>query len=140
MVKVAGRDLRVSPKHAREVCKAIKGMMTGNAKSYLEDVVAKKRSVPFRRYHGKVGHRSDIPGFYAGRYPVKTAKKIIELIKQAEANAEYRGLNIDGLKIIHAATQKGMKIKRYIPRAFGRSSPRFQQLTHVEIVVEEVAK
>ena len=136
--KAAGRDLRISPKHAREICKAIRGMKMPKAKEYLQQVIGKRRSVPFRRHHGGVGHRSDLTGFYAGRYPVKAARHILRVLEQVEANAEYKGLSPEDLKIIHAAAQRGMRIRRYIPRAFGRSSPRFQELTHVEIIVQEV--
>ncbi|MCW4030917.1 MAG: hypothetical protein NWE80_00980, partial [Candidatus Bathyarchaeota archaeon] len=38
-VKASGRELRVSPKHAREVCKTIKGMSLDKAKEYLQQVI-----------------------------------------------------------------------------------------------------
>lgn len=136
--KAAGRELRISPKHAREICRAIKGRMLSEAKEYLRQVVDKKVSVPFRRHHGGVGHRPDLSGFHAGRYPVKAAREILGVLTQAEANAEYKGLVPEDLKIVHAVSQIGTRIKRYIPRAFGRATPRFQQLTHVEIVLQEV--
>ncbi|MCX8171731.1 MAG: 50S ribosomal protein L22, partial [Candidatus Bathyarchaeota archaeon] len=49
MVRASGRELRVSPKAAREICAAIKGMMLDEAKEYLSQVIAKKRAVPYRR-------------------------------------------------------------------------------------------
>jgi len=52
-------------------------------------------------------------------------------------NAEYKGLDVERLRIIHASAYPGMKIKRYIERAYGRSSPRFETLCHVELVLEE---
>ncbi|MFQ6084939.1 MAG: 50S ribosomal protein L22 [Candidatus Bathyarchaeia archaeon] len=136
--RVAGRDLRVSPKAAREICRVIRGMRLGKAKEYLQQVIERKKSVPFKRHQGGVGHRSDVSGFHAGRYPVKASREMLALLEQLEVNAEYKGLSPEDLRIIHAAAQRGMKIKRYIPRAFGRSSPRFQQLTHIEIAAEEV--
>jgi len=87
MAKAAGRDLRISPKHAREICCAIKGMMLKDAKEYLKQVIEKKRSVPFRRHKRKVAHRSDLVGFYAGRYPVKAARHILGILEQLEANS-----------------------------------------------------
>ena len=82
---------------------------------------------------------SVVPGRkeYTGGYPVKASKYILKVLENAEANAESKGLDITRLRIIHAAAQKGLVIKKYIPRAFGRSSPYFRRLTHVEIVVEE---
>jgi len=136
--KASGRELRISPKHAREICKAIKGMMLEDAKSFLEDVIAMRRPVPFRRYKKKVPHRRGLQGFCTGRFPVKAANHILRLLKEVEANAEFKGLNTEKLKIIHAAAYPGAKIKKFFPRAFGRSSPNFEILTHVEIVVQEV--
>jgi len=136
-VKASGRDLRVSPKHAREVCKTIKGMKLDQAKKYLRQVMEKKKPVPFRRYKKKVGHRHGMENAFAGRYPVKAAQKILKVLEGAEANAEYKGLDAERLRIIHASAYPGMKIKRYTERAFGRSSPRFETLCHVELVLEE---
>jgi len=136
--KASGRELRISPKAAREVCAFIRGRMLEDAKKLLEDVIALRRPVPFRRYKKKVPHRRGLQGFYAGRYPVKAAKKILEVLKSAEANAEYKGLDVERLRVVHAAAYPGRKIRNYIPRAFGRTSPHFETLCHVEIVLEEV--
>ena len=136
--KASGRELRVSHKHAREVCKTKKGMKLYQAKDYLQQVILKKKAVPFRRFNKKVGHRHGFEKAFSGRYPVKAAKEILRVLEGAEANAEYKGLDIENLRIIHASAHQGMKIKRFIPRAFGRSSPRFNTLTHVELVLEEM--
>lgn len=136
-VKASGREVRVSHKSAREVCKTIRGMMLIQAKRYLRDVIDKKTPVPFRRFKKKVGHRHGLEKSFAGRYPVKTAKQILRTLEGAEANAEYKGLDIERLRIIHASAYPGMKIKRYIQRAFGRSTPRFQTVCHVEVALEE---
>jgi large subunit ribosomal protein L22 len=136
--KASGRELRVSHKHAREVCKTIKGMKLDQSKDYLKKVILKKKPVPFRRYNKKVGHRHGLENACAGRYPVKAATEILNVLEGAEANAEYKGLDLERLRIIHASAYPGMKIKRYISRAFGRSSPRFNTLTHVELVLEEM--
>ena len=136
--KVSGREIRVSPKHAREVCKTIKGMKLDQAKDYLKQVILKKKPVPFRRFNKKVGHRHGLENAFAGRYPVKAAKQVLKLLEGAEANAEYKGLDMENLRIIHASAYPGMKIKRFIPRAFGRSSPRYKSLSHVELVLEEM--
>ena len=42
-VKASGRGLRISPKHAREICKTIKGMKLYQAKGYLSQVIQKKK-------------------------------------------------------------------------------------------------
>jgi len=133
----AGRDLRISFKHAVEICNCIRGLHLDEARRFLEDVIAMRRPVPFRRFHGKVAHRRELQGWPAGRYPVKAAKAILEVLRNAEANAEYKGLDTSRLWVVHASAHKGTKIRKYIPRAFGRATPYFQDLVHVEIALEE---
>jgi large subunit ribosomal protein L22 len=136
-VKASGRQVRVSHKLARELCKTIKGMMLTKAKPYLRDVVSKKRAVPIRRFKKKAGHTHGLEKTYAGRYPVKAAKHVLKILDGAEASAEYKGLDTDRLRIIHAAAYPGMKLKRYMRRAQGRSSPKFETTCHIEIALEE---
>jgi len=135
--KASGREVRVSHKSAREICKTVKGMMLAQAKQYLRDVITKKRAVPFTRFKKKAGHRRGLEKAYAGRYPVKAAKQILKVIEGAEANAEYKGLDTERLRIIHASSYPGMKIKRHMPRAQGRATPDFETLCHIEIALEE---
>jgi large subunit ribosomal protein L22 len=136
--KASGRELRVSPKAAREVCTAVKGMKLDQAKELLELVRQKKKAVPFRRFNKKMPHRKGLQKVAAGRYPVGAAEKILEILETAESNAIYKGLDTELLRVAHASAYPGTKIKRYIPRAFGRPTPRFETLCHVEIVLEQV--
>ena len=135
----SGRDVRCSPKHAREVCNSIKGMMIEVAKVFLDNVILHKQAIPFKRHNKKQAHRKGLDKFRwdAGRYPVKSAQAVLNVIQNAENNAEFKGLDLDRVRIIHAATYKGRKIKKYIPRAFGRSTPYFKTLSNIEIVLEE---
>jgi large subunit ribosomal protein L22 len=134
----SGREVRISPKHAREVCKAVKGMRLGKAKQFLSRVIIKEEPVPFRRFIKKLGHRHGMQKAMVGKYPIKAAEKILKVIRSAEANAEFKGLDMERLRVIHASAYPGIKNKRAIPRAFGRSSPKNKTLTHVEIVLEEI--
>jgi large subunit ribosomal protein L22 len=134
----SGRDLRISPKAAREICHYIKGMRLDKAKETLQEVVELKRPVPYRRHKKKVAHRKGTEGFDAGRFPQKAAGEILKLLGSVEANAEFKGLYTDRLKIIHIASHRARVIRNYIPRAFGRSSPYFNHLTHIEVAVEEI--
>jgi large subunit ribosomal protein L22 len=135
--KASGREARVSHKAAREVCRAIKGMMLAKAEEYLRDVIDKKKPVPFKRYTKKLGHRHGLQKAYTGRYPTKAAQKVLLVIEGAEANAENKGLDVDRLRIFHAAAYPGMKIKRFTPRAHGRASPKYDTTTHIEIILNE---
>jgi large subunit ribosomal protein L22 len=138
-VKCAGRELKMSPKAAVEICHTIRGMKIGEAKTLLEQVIKKRLPIAFRRYKKKVAHKSMPEKTFAGRYPVKTADRILRLLRELEANAEYKGLDIENLKIIHAVSHRGRKIRAYTPRAFGRASPSFETLSHVEIVGYETS-
>lgn len=134
--KAMGYEMPISFKHAVEICRVIRGKRIEDARKILEEVVEMKRAVPFKRYKKKVAHRKSLEKWYAGKYPQKAAKHTLKVLKNLEANAEYKGLDLDNLIIVHAQAQKGRVIQRYIPRAFGRATPRFQQLTTVELVAE----
>jgi large subunit ribosomal protein L22 len=138
-VKCSGREIKISPKAATEICRKIRGMRLDAAKELLEAVQKKKRAIAFRRYHKEVPHRSLEEGWYAGRYPVKAAKAFLFLLEEMESNAEYKGLDVDRLRIVHAAAQRGIKTQRYISRAYGRASPYQNTLVHVELMGYEVA-
>jgi large subunit ribosomal protein L22 len=135
-VRAAVREKSISPKHAREIAKMIKGLPIEKARDYLQEVVALRRAVPFRRYKNEVGHKSD-PGVMSGRYPQKAAKEFIKLLDNLEANAEYKGMDLDRLKIVSANSHRGVLIKRFTPRAMGRATPKNNTLTHIELVAQE---
>jgi large subunit ribosomal protein L22 len=139
-VRSALREKDISHKHAREVALAIRGMSIEKAREFLENVIAKQIAVPYRRYNNEVAHRSNIAdGFFAGRFPKKTAREFLKLLDNLESNGEYKGMDLDRLKIVSAVTHKGTKLERFTPRAMGRSSPKIDTLVHVELVAQEVA-
>lgn len=133
-VRASSREIDISHKHAREICVAIRDMYLNEAKEYLENVTSLKQPVPYRRYKNEVGHRSELQGFPAGRYPVKAAKEFLRLLDNLEANAEYKGMDLDRLAIIHASAYPGVKIRRFTPRAYGRNSAKYNTLVHIEVV------
>lgn len=136
-VRASARDLRVSFKEMVELARELRGKSLEDARRVLEDVIALRRPIPFRRYKKGVGHRRQLQGWKAGRYPVKAAKLVMKLLKSAEANAEQKGLDTERLFIRHIAAQQGPKLRRFFPRAYGRATPKVEQLVHVEVVLEE---
>jgi large subunit ribosomal protein L22 len=139
-VRAALREKNISRKHSREVALAIKGLSIEKAREYLENVIAKKIAVPYRRYNNEVAHRSNIrDGFFAGRFPQKTAKEFLRLLDNLESNAEYKGMDLDRLRIISSVVHIGTRLERFTPRAMGRSSPKIGILVHVELVAKEGA-
>ncbi|MGN1362693.1 MAG: 50S ribosomal protein L22 [Methanobrevibacter sp.] len=135
--RAMARSLKVSPKHCVDICNAIRGMDVQKAKAYLNDVIAEKQAVPFKKHNKKVGHRKGMKGWTAGRYPVKAAKQVLRVLENAEANAEYKGMDTENLKIEHISSHRGMVIRGAIPRAFGRVTPFNTPTTHIQIVLME---
>ncbi|MCH8085452.1 MAG: 50S ribosomal protein L22 [Nitrosopumilus sp.] len=136
-VRASLREKDISHKHAREVAVALKGLSIEKARDFLQAVINKERAVAFRRFKNQVGHRSD-PGMMSGRYPQKTAKEFIKVLDNLESNAEYKGMDLDRLKIINATVHKGVTIKRFTPRAMGRATAKNDVLTHVELIAQEI--
>jgi large subunit ribosomal protein L22 len=131
--------VRISRKHAREITNWIKGSKISEARSMLERVVRGEAAVPFKRHKKKVAHRKGLAGSPAGRFPKKAASRILALLDSLEANAIDRGFDVDALRIIHASAHGGRKMVRYTPRAFGRTSPKVEDLVHVELIASEVS-
>ncbi len=132
--KSFGRDLPISLKDAVNLCRALKGMRLEDAKDYLEDIINKKRAVPYFRYLDSISHRR---GIGPGKYPVKEAKYFLKILENAEANAEDKDLDTDNLYIMHIAAHKGRIFKSYTPRAYGRSTEIRRDRVHLEVILEE---
>jgi large subunit ribosomal protein L22 len=68
----------------------------------------------------------------------KRAAPIIEkLIKSAVANAKSQGLDVSSLYIKELRVDKGVVIRRFMPRAMGRAFPIMKRSSHVSVVVAE---
>ena len=130
-------ELHISPKHAFEVCRALKGKKVEDAERFLEAVVAKKVVVPYKRHKQRVAHRRGLTKWYAGRYPVKTSAEILKLVRSAKKNAEYKGLDAEDMRIWHMATKQGRTIRGIFPRAFGRASPKNTDTVTIELILRE---
>jgi large subunit ribosomal protein L22 len=133
-----GMELHISPKAAREICRTLRGMRANLARTYLEDVIALRRAVPFKRYRRNVAHRHGLVKADAGRYPEKAAKAVLVVLENALANAEYKGLEADKMRIYHAGTLKGRTIRGWMPRAMGRATPKNTETVSVEMILTEV--
>jgi len=40
--------------------------------------------------------------------------------------------------VVHIAAHKGIVIKRFMPRAFGRATKKFNRTSHIEVIIGEV--
>lgn len=130
MAKAVLKSAPISSKHSIEICNMIRGKKVQSVKDQLQEVTELKKAVPFKRFNADVGHK---PGMGPGRYPVKAAKMIKEIIESAEANAQFKGLNKDDLVIKHISAQKASR-----PMRGGRNRGRLGKRTNIEVVLEEI--
>ncbi len=123
------QNLPVSTKQAVEICRELRWKTTTAARKYLQEVLQFHRAVPYKRHIFDLGHK---PGIGPGRYPQKTTKAILQLLKAVEANAQVKGLNVSSLKITKLLADKAAK------RISGGRQRHFRRNTHLEIEVREV--
>ena len=98
-----------------------------------------KSPIPFRRHKLKVGHRSELVGFPSGSYPVKPAKAILSVLRNLQANCEFKGLDPDRVHLIHSSALAGQGAEGLRTEgARQSSSPNFHTLVHVEFVGREL--
>jgi len=140
--KASGSDLRVHFKNTRETAMAVKGMSLRRAKEYLKHVTQKKEAVPYRRFNGGVGRTGQAKnmGAVLGRWPEKSAKLVLSLLKNAESNAELKGLDVEALHVSHVQVNAGQRGRRRTYRAHGRINPFMSSPCHVEIILTEKDK
>jgi large subunit ribosomal protein L22 len=127
-------EVPMSPKKTYEVLNAIRGLGLEQARARLEAAAEGRHAIPFRRYNQETAHH---PGSGPGRFPKKVAEALLELLKNAEANAEYEGMDTDELYVLVAACARGRIQKANMPRAQGRATAWNEQTTNVEIVLAE---
>ena len=111
------------------------GMKLSKAYAYLGDVKDHKRVIPFRRFSGGVGRASQAKEFKAtqgalqctlivpyninysvslGRWPEKSVKFISRLLKNAESNADAKGIDVEDLTIKNIVVQQA-PVRHYVP-------------------------
>jgi large subunit ribosomal protein L22 len=132
--RARGIEVPMSPKKTYEVLNAIRGLPVARAETYLEEVIALRRAVPFRRYNQEVAHKR---GTGPGRFPKKVATNVLAVLRNARENAEYEGMDADLLYVHVAACARGRIRKATMPRAQGRATAWNEQTTNVEIVLLE---
>ncbi|QLD84725.1 50S ribosomal protein L22 [Natronomonas halophila] len=131
------RERHMSHKHSKEIAREIKGKTAGEAIEYLQAVIDEDASVPFKSHNSGVGHRNDIEGWDAGRYPEKASKAFLDLLENATNNADHQGFDGEDMEIMHVAAHKVGESPGQKPRAFGRASPWNTPQVDVELILEE---
>ncbi|GAA93523.1 uncharacterized protein L969DRAFT_95826 [Mixia osmundae IAM 14324] len=123
--RAKGSAVRVHYKNTRETAAVLQGLSLAKAYTYIDDVLEHKQCVPFRRHNGGVGRTAQAKQFGAtqGRWPVKSARYIKALLKNAESNAAVNELEVEDLYIRSIQVQEAPKTRRRTFRAHGRINP-----------------
>jgi large subunit ribosomal protein L17e len=141
--KARGLNLKVHFKNTREVAHSIKGLSLNRAKQYLQNVIKKTEIVPFVRYRYGVGRKAQLKKFKAtsGRWPVKSALNVFQILKNAESNANEKGLDPNLLYIKKIEVNKAMKGHRRTFRAHGRVNGFLSHPCHIDLwLIEKNSK
>ena len=109
-------DARISLKHSMAICKKLRKRKVEKAKVFLENLI-----------DGKIN--------LEGKYHPNAAKKILQMLKEAEANARVKGLDPEKIFIKSIKADKGPKFVR--PKSRFRLRGREAKSTNITIVVEE---
>ncbi|HLD42132.1 MAG TPA: uL22 family ribosomal protein [archaeon] len=107
-----GSGLRISTKHSVTLCRILSGMNIVKGKILLENLLSKKEHLD-------------------GKYYTNTAEEILDLLKSAESNAEFKGLDAEKL-IIFASAHRGFTFFR--PRRMKMRRDK-RKVTNVQIVL-----
>jgi len=133
--KAFGYEMHCSLKDSQNLAYAIRGKKVDWAKKYLQEIVDMKRPLPAVFHNNKRAHQK---GIGPGSFPQKAARYMLKTLENAENNAEYKGFDIENMKIIHISAYGGRVIRGIMPRAQGRATDKNTHTTNVEIILEEV--
>ncbi|KAL0635017.1 60S ribosomal protein L17B [Maublancomyces gigas] len=114
-------------------------MKLSRAITFLENVRQHKEAVPMRRYSGSTGRSAQGKqfGVSRARWPEKSAEFLLGLLRNAEANADTKGLDTSNLLISHIQVNQAPKQRRRTYRAHGRINPYMSNPCHIEVIVSE---
>ena len=78
-------------------------------------------------------------GTTTGRWPKKSCQYILQLLQNAESNAEVKRLNVKQLVVSHIQVNMAQVMRRRTYRAHGRIGPYMCHPSHIELVLTEAA-
>ncbi|KAJ3445891.1 60S ribosomal protein L17 [Anaeramoeba flamelloides] len=138
-VRAKGTNLKVHFKNTCETGRAIKGRGLRNAQRYLQDVIEKRQCVPFRKFNQGTGRHGAAKNFKAifARWPEKSARFLLDMLKNAESNAKEQELDLDKMIITHVQVNQAPKGRRRTFKAHGRITRYCSRPCHVQLFVSE---
>lgn len=139
IAKACRHNAPISVKYATEFGNYFKNMPINKAIKIAIDIENKQDYLPLVKYAKKVPNRKGISkrGTTTGRYPIKCAKYIRELLEYAKANAENRNLDSEKLKIVSLFAVKGITRSKLQPMGRIGGKSRESKSTNVEVIVVE---
>lgn len=108
-MKASLKNYRQSPRKVRLVANAVKGKTVAHADAVLSFM------------------------------PKRAAEPMRKLIASAAANAVVQGTNSESLMVKNVEVNKGIVMKRWMPRAQGRATPINKRTSHVLVTLVEAA-
>ena len=135
-------NVKVHFKNTFETCRAVNGMKVTRAQAYLRNVIAKREIVPMRVHNGHVGRKAQCKGHHCsvGRWPAKSAKFVLELLKNAIDNAKAKGLNVNEMYVSYIAAKQARGSRRRLYRAHGSINSFCNYPCHIELMLVEKEK
>ncbi|XP_047585672.1 60S ribosomal protein L17-like [Lutra lutra] len=135
--KSRGSNLRAHFKNSHETAQAIKGMHIREATRYLKAVTLQKPRVPFHCYSGGPGRCVRAKHCdWAQAWGLKSSAGFLpRMLKNAEHNAELKGLEADSLVTKHIQVHKAPKMQRRIYGAPGQMNPFMSSPCHAEMMI-----
>jgi large subunit ribosomal protein L17e len=126
-------DVNVSWKDVANVCSNVRGRNAESALEFLAEAKEGKRPVRYFNYNKRRGHIGALGGKKGG-YPKKSARIVYDVLRNAIANAEARGLG--ECKIVHIQANKQNVYGRMSPK--GRRVRQDLETAFIEIVLREI--
>ncbi|XP_044751484.1 60S ribosomal protein L17-like [Coccinella septempunctata] len=135
--KAKASNVAVHFKNTVETANAIRRMTVPRALTYLKNVLAHKECVPFRKFKSGIGRKAQAKqfGVVNGRWPEKSAKIVMEVVKNAISNTEYNNKDYEQCVIQHIQVNQAPKTTRRTYRAHGRINPYIRHLCHIQVVI-----
>ena len=112
-----------------------------DAEQYLEAVLEHKRCIPFTKFEGATGRTAQAKefGLTKGRWPEKSVRIVLALVRNGRANAEAKRLDVDNVFVKTAQVNQAQKGRRRTYRAHGRINAYLSSNCHVEFTFVERA-
>ena len=110
------KDARISTKSSVILCKKIRNSSLAKSKGLLEGLITGKRDID-------------------GKYYTKTAKKFLEVLINAEANAKVKMMDEGRLFVVSIKADKGRTFIR--PRSKASRRGEAAKMTNLEIILKE---